>query len=125
MVKWEVGDNCKITRKYKICLNALSLNFAIYPLQFTLQLSNFQSPPLPFPHVDKRLPGIQRGGILKCDRSGSYFGIRVRIMKRRVRMVVSSKSSSTLVLDRRSIDLSGAQEKESHFHYKTFLRASK
>ena len=31
----------------------------------------------------------------------------------------------TLVLDRRSIDLSGAQEKEGHFHYKNFLRASK
>ena len=31
----------------------------------------------------------------------------------------------TLLLDRRSIDLSGAQEKEGHFHYKNFLRASK
>ena len=32
---------------------------------------------------------------------------------------------SALLLDRRSIDLSGAQEKEGHFHYKNFLRASK
>ena len=32
---------------------------------------------------------------------------------------------ATLLLDRRSIDLSGAQEKEGHFHYKNFLRASK
>ena len=31
----------------------------------------------------------------------------------------------TLLLDRRSIDLSGAREKEGHFHYKNFLRASK
>ena len=31
----------------------------------------------------------------------------------------------TLLLDRRSIDLSGAWEKEGHFHYKNFLRASK
>ena len=31
----------------------------------------------------------------------------------------------TLVLDRRSIDLNGAQEKEGHFQYKNFLRASK
>ena len=31
----------------------------------------------------------------------------------------------TLLLDRRSIDLSGAQEKEGHFHYINFLRASK
>ena len=31
----------------------------------------------------------------------------------------------TLLLDRRSIDLNGAQEKEGHFHYKNFLRASK
>ena len=31
----------------------------------------------------------------------------------------------SLLLDRRSIDLSGAQEKEGHFHYKNFLRASK
>ena len=30
-----------------------------------------------------------------------------------------------LLLDWRSIDLSGAQEKEGHFHYKNFLRASK
>ena len=30
-----------------------------------------------------------------------------------------------LLLDRRSIDLSGAREKEGHFHYKNFLRASK
>ena len=32
---------------------------------------------------------------------------------------------TTLVLDRRSIDLSGAQEKEGNFHYKNFLGASK
>ena len=32
---------------------------------------------------------------------------------------------ATLVFKRRSIDLSGAQEKEDHFHYKNFLRASK
>ena len=32
---------------------------------------------------------------------------------------------ATLLLDRRSIDLSGAREKEGHFHYKNFLRASK
>ena len=31
----------------------------------------------------------------------------------------------SLLLDRRSIDLSGAREKEGHFHYKNFLRASK
>ena len=31
----------------------------------------------------------------------------------------------SLLLDRRSIDLNGAQEKEGHFHYKNFLRASK
>ena len=31
----------------------------------------------------------------------------------------------TLLSNRRSIDLSGAQEKEDHFHYMTFLRASK
>ena len=31
----------------------------------------------------------------------------------------------TLLLDERSIDLSGAREKEGHFHYKNFLRASK
>ena len=31
----------------------------------------------------------------------------------------------TLLLDRRSIDLSGAREKEGNFHYKNFLRASK
>ena len=31
----------------------------------------------------------------------------------------------TLFLDRGSIDLSGAREKEGHFHYKNFLRASK
>ena len=31
----------------------------------------------------------------------------------------------TLVFNRRSIDLSGAQEKEGDFHYKNFLRASK
>ena len=31
----------------------------------------------------------------------------------------------TLLLDRRSIDLSGARGKEGHFHYKNFLRASK
>ena len=30
-----------------------------------------------------------------------------------------------LLLDDRSIDLSGAQEKEGHYHYKTFLRGSK
>ena len=30
-----------------------------------------------------------------------------------------------LLLDLRSIDISGAQEKEGHFHYKKFLRASK
>ena len=30
-----------------------------------------------------------------------------------------------LLLDRRSIDLSGAREKEGHFHYKNFLSASK
>ena len=29
-----------------------------------------------------------------------------------------------LLLDRRSIDLGGAREKEGHFHYKNFLRAS-
>ena len=34
-------------------------------------------------------------------------------------------NTRSLVLDRRSIDLSGAQEKEGHYHYKTFLRASK
>ena len=32
---------------------------------------------------------------------------------------------SALVLDRRSIDLSGAQEKEGNFHYKNLLGASK
>ena len=31
----------------------------------------------------------------------------------------------TLLLDRMSINLSGAREKEGHFHYKNFLRASK
>ena len=31
----------------------------------------------------------------------------------------------TLLLDRRSIDLNGAREKEGHFDYKNFLRASK
>ena len=31
----------------------------------------------------------------------------------------------TLLSNRRSIDLSGAQEKEGHYHYKTFLRGSK
>ena len=31
----------------------------------------------------------------------------------------------TLLLDRRSINLSGAREKEGHFHYKNFLRALK
>ena len=31
----------------------------------------------------------------------------------------------SLLLDRRSIDLSGAQEKEGHFHYNNFLRALK
>ena len=31
----------------------------------------------------------------------------------------------TLLLDRWSIDLSGAHEKEGHFHYKNFLRALK
>ena len=36
-----------------------------------------------------------------------------------------SKVYLTLLLDQRSIDLSGAQEKEGHFHYKNFLRASK
>ena len=35
------------------------------------------------------------------------------------------KNYCTLVFNRRSIDLSGAQEKEGHFHYKNFLRASK
>ena len=30
-----------------------------------------------------------------------------------------------LLSDRRSIDLGGAREKEGHFHYKNFLRASK
>ena len=35
------------------------------------------------------------------------------------------KSAPPLLLDRRSIDLSGAQEKEGHFRYKNFLRASK
>ena len=32
--------------------------------------------------------------------------------------------SFSLVFNRRSIDLRGAQEKEGHFHYKNFLRAS-
>ena len=31
----------------------------------------------------------------------------------------------TLLLDWRSINLSGAREKEGHFYYKNFLRASK
>ena len=34
-------------------------------------------------------------------------------------------NNTSLLLDRRSIDLSGAREKEGHFHYKNFLRASK
>ena len=33
--------------------------------------------------------------------------------------------TASLLLDRRSIDLSGARENEGHFHYKNFLRASK
>ena len=33
--------------------------------------------------------------------------------------------TASLLLDRRSIHLSGAQEKEGHFHYKHFLRALK
>ena len=37
----------------------------------------------------------------------------------------SKQTQVSLLLDRRSIDLSGAQEKEGHFHYKNFLRASK
>jgi len=32
---------------------------------------------------------------------------------------------STLLLHLRSIDMGGAQEKEGHFHFKNFLRASK
>ena len=36
-----------------------------------------------------------------------------------------AKSTASPLLDRRSIDLSGAQEKEGHFHYKNFLRSSK
>ena len=35
------------------------------------------------------------------------------------------KLMDTLLLDRWSIDLSGAHEKEGHFHNKNFLRASK
>ena len=35
-----------------------------------------------------------------------------------------SVRESLLLLDRRSIDLSGAQEKEVYFHYENFLRAS-
>ena len=35
------------------------------------------------------------------------------------------KFAFSLLLDRGSIDLNGAQEKEGHFHYKNFLRASK
>ena len=35
------------------------------------------------------------------------------------------RSFHSLLLDWRSIDLSGARQKEGHFHYKIFLRASK
>ena len=37
----------------------------------------------------------------------------------------SLTNSAALLLDRRSIDLSGAREKGGHFHYKNFLRALK
>ena len=33
--------------------------------------------------------------------------------------------TGALLLDRRSIDLSGAREKEGHFHFKNFMRASR
>ena len=36
-----------------------------------------------------------------------------------------TKKKPALLLDRGSIDLSGAREKVGHFHYKNFLRASK
>ena len=39
--------------------------------------------------------------------------------------IYKKKLRGTLLLDRRSIDLSGARENEGHFHYKNFLRASK
>ena len=42
----------------------------------------------------------------------------------KIRYVYRELHSGTLLIDRRSIDLSGAQEKEGHFHYKIFLGAS-
>ena len=33
---------------------------------------------------------------------------------------VNNANARALLLDRRSIDISGAREKEGHFHYKTF-----
>ena len=40
-------------------------------------------------------------------------------------LILIKVEEEALLLDRRSIDISGAQEKEGHFHYKNFLRASK
>ena len=41
-----------------------------------------------------------------------------------LRRISSFTHNCSLLLDRRSIELSGAREKEGHFHYKNFLRAS-
>ena len=38
-------------------------------------------------------------------------------------LTVRFTCSDPLLLDRRSIDLRGAREKEGHFHYKNFLGA--
>ena len=42
-----------------------------------------------------------------------------------LRRISSFTYNCSLLLDRRSIELSGAREKEGHIHYKHFLRASK
>ena len=42
-----------------------------------------------------------------------------------LKVSLGSTLGCTLLLDEWSIDLSGAQEKEGHFHYKNFLKALK
>ena len=55
----------------------------------------------------------------------SLFSYAFTIKEDYKKLGVFYKHTITLLLDPWSIDLSGAQEKEGHFHYKNFLRASK
>ena len=103
---------------------AMTPLFSDFQLLFTFEGDHTHGHRLLISFRSLKMLCFTRGGVLCFSKAPSpIFGSMKPRVQSRFRSAVLKAVS--LLFNRKSIDLSSAQEKEGHFHYKNFFRASK